>query len=228
MGIIKDQLKKVSNEQSRQNCFGTSGTILEYDRVMNKAKIKFNNPQGEGYIIRESVPVVMESGGVTATALSVGAECNITFYGGNIHSPVITGINGSMYNQRVCTDQGTSLVDESLMSVEEPAEIKPMCQQWLDEDNNDEAKYSHDLMDYKDFDVDGFLSDVIGTINRFDDGEEGIVELQTKSTVKMRKNGDIDIFVANNLGIRISRSMNQVLVYGDLVVNGKPIAISQE
>lgn len=228
MGIIKRQLEKTVDGKNRQTCLGTTGVVLEYDKVMNKARVKFNNPQGEGYIIRENVPVSIETGGVTATAILPGSRCNLTFYGGNIHSPVITGIEGSMYNKRTSTDQGSVLVDESLMAVQEPEKIIPMCQQWLDEENEDVTKYTHDVSNFKDFDVDETVSELIATINKFDDMEEGIVHLDNKSTIKIKKNGDIDLFVSNNLGIRLSRSTQQIFVYGDLIVNGKPVAIIQE
>lgn len=228
MGIIKRQLEKTVDSKNRQNCMATTGIILEYDKVMNKARVKFNNPQGEGTIIRENVPVSMETGGVTATAVIPGSRCNLSFYKGNIHSPVITGIEGSLYNQRTCTDQGAVLIDESLMSVQEPETIVPMCQQWLDEENEDPAKYTHDVMDFKDFNVDNTVLEIMGALNKFDDMEEGIVHLDNKSTIKIKKNGDIDIFVSNNLGIRISKDTQQIFVYGDLMVNGKPVAISQE
>lgn len=228
MGIIKRQLEKTIDSKNRQTCLGTTGVVLEYDRVMNKARVQFNNPQGEGFIIRECVPVSMETGGVTATAITPGSRCNLSFYGGNIHSPVITGIEGSLYNKRTCTDQGAVIIDESLMSASEPEKLMPMSQQWLDEENEDAAKYASDLTDFKDFDVDNAVAEIVGSINKFDNMEEGIVHLDNNSTIKIKNNGDIDLFVSNNLGIRISRSTQQVFVYGDLIVNGKPVAITQE
>jgi hypothetical protein len=54
-----------------------------------------------------------------------------------------------------------------------------------------------------------------------------MTSLSTKSTIKLRENGDIDIFVANNIGIRVSVVDKSISLYGTLKINGKKIDLSK-
>ena len=54
--------------------------------------------------------------------------------------------------------------------------------------------------------------------------ESGMTNLDTKSTVKLRENGDIDIFVSHNVGIRISNTDHKIYMYGlGLYLNNKEL-----
>ena len=52
---------------------------------------------------------------------------------------------------------------------------------------------------------------------------DGITNIKNNSTVKFKDNGDIDIFVNNNTGIRISPNYKSIEVYGNFKINGKEI-----
>ena len=56
--------------------------------------------------------------------------------------------------------------------------------------------------------------DTIRNINHYTDNEQGITNLSNHSTVKIKENGDIEMFVENNIGIRISKQMQKIYVYG--------------
>lgn len=221
MGIIKNKLNEQIQANNLRTYSDTTGTILEYDAITNKAKIKFDSPIGEGIMVRENVPVTSQSGGFTQDSIRPGTQCNIAFYNNNLYAPVITGINNSFYNNKTCSDQGACLVNESIKSIQKPKDIIPMSSQWLDESNQNQSKYNNDLGQYQYTDVTTETMDILTKLDKYARTEQGITNLETKSTIKLKENGDIDIFVANNIGIRISKSNKKVYVYGDLVINGE-------
>ena len=221
MGIIKNELNKQIQANNLRTYSDTTGTILEYDHITNRAKIMFDSPIGEGVMIRENVPITSQSGGFTQCGIQIGAQCNIAFSNNNIYSPVITGINNSFYNDKTCSDQGACLVNEKIKSIKKPDSITPMSLQWLDENNKNISKYCNDLGQYQDIDITTKTMDMLTKLDKYASTEQGITNLKTKSTVKLKENGDIDIFVANNIGIRISKSSKKIYVYGELFINGE-------
>ena len=221
MGIIKNELNKQIQANNLRTYSDTTGTILEYDHITNRAKIMFDSPIGEGVMIRENVPITSQSGGFTQCGIQIGAQCNIAFSNNNIYSPVITGINNSFYNDKTCSDQGACLVNEKIKSIKKPDSITPMSLQWLDENNKNKSKYYNDLGQYQDIDITTKTMDILTKLDKYASTEQGITNLETKSTVKLKENGDIDIFVANNVGIRISKSSKKIYVYGELFINGE-------
>ena len=221
MGIIKNELNKQIQANNLRTYSDTTGTILEYDHITNRAKIMFDSPIGEGVMIRENVPITSQSGGFTQCGIQIGAQCNIAFSNNNIYSPVITGINNSFYNYKTCSDQGACLVNEKIKSIKKPDSITPMSLQWLDENNKNKSKYYNDLGQYQDIDITTKTMDMLTKLDKYASTEQGITNLKTKSTVKLKENGDIDIFVANNIGIRISKSSKKIYVYGELFINGE-------
>ena len=204
MGIIKDKLNEQIQANNLRTYSDTTGIILDYDAITNRAKIKFYSPIGEGVMVRENVPISSQSGGFTQCGIHIGMQCNISFY-----------------NNKTCSDQGACLVNETIKSIQKPKEITPMSSQWLDENNQNESKYNNDLGMYQNIDVTAETMDMLTKLDRYTDTEQGITNLETKSTIKLRENGDIDIFVSNNIGIRISESNKKIYIYGDLIINGE-------
>ena len=99
-----------------------------------------------------------------------------------------------------------------------------MTNNWLDESNNNKDKYNGHVDDFisKDLELDMF--EILDTINKYTVTEQGITNLETKSTIKFKDNGDIDIFVNNNTGIRIDANTQTINIYGlNILFNGKPI-----
>lgn len=223
MGIIKDKLNEQINIKNLRQYNDTTGTILEYDPITNRAKIKFNNPNGGETLIRENVPVSSQSGGFTQDGIRTGMQCSISFYKNNIFAPVITGTNNSLYNDKTCSDQGACLVNENISLIQKPENIIPMSSQWIDENNYNSNKYNNDLGEYQNIDVTTSTMDMLTKLDKYSDTEQGITNLETKSTIKTKENGDIDIFVSNNVGIRISNTQHKIYLYGDFYINNTPI-----
>lgn len=227
MGIIKDTLKKQIDNDTRQQFNDTTATILEYNPVLNVAKIEFNNPNGEGVMYRENVSLSNTLGGVTGAGIYPGQLCTITFLGNNIYNPVITGLTGSHYANKTCSDQGAYLVDVNILTTEKPDTINPMINNWIEESNTNASKYDNELGEYTNIDIAATIHKVLNTLNKYKINEQGITNLDTKSTIKFKDNGDIDIFIANNIGIRISKVDKSINLYGILKINGQEIDLSK-
>jgi hypothetical protein len=227
MGAIKNTLKKEINENNRQRFNDTKATIVEYNPILNVAKIRFTDPNSGEKMYRENVAITNTLGGVTGSGIYPGQACTIAFIGNNIHNPVITGLTGSNYTNKTCTDQGAYIVDADISSVQKPKDITPMISNWIEEDNTSPTKYNNDLGDYTNIDVSAIIHEVLNTLDKYKNTEQGISSLKTKSTIKFRDNGDIDVFVANNIGIKISKADKSISLYGKLKVNGKEIDLSK-
>lgn len=225
MGAIKEGLKRQIQDSNRQKFYGTSATILSYDKVNNVAGIKFIDPNSGTIMYRENVPLCITMGGLTGGSILPGQQCLISFTNNNIFAPTITGIVESLYNQKTCDDQGAYLVSSSILKCEKPQHIMPMSDSWIDFDNEDITKYENDLGCFSQHNAVADTYEVINTLNKYKDNEQGITNLDNHSTIKVRENGDIDIFAANNLGIRISPSSRTINIYGKIMVNGKEISI---
>lgn len=227
MGIIKDKLNEQIDQKGKLQFNDTTGTILAYNEITNTATVRFKNPNGEGTFRRENVPIANSLGGLCGSGIQVGQQCSISFRANNVYAPVITGVLTNFYQEKTSKDQGACLVDESILSVEKPTTILPMSAEWLDEDNQDPTKYLNAYSNYADDNVDTKIYNLIRTLDKYSNKEQGITNLSTKSTVKLKENGDIDIFVANNIGIRVSPKDNSISLYGKLKINGKVIDLEQ-
>lgn len=225
MGAIKDSLARQIQDNDRQKFYGTSATILSYDKVNNVAKIKFLDPNSGMMMTRENVPLCITMGGVTGGSILPGQKCLISFTNNNLFAPTITGIVESLYNQKTSDDQGAYLVSSSILQCEKPQDIVPMSDSWIDFDNEDKTKYENDLGFFSQCDAVADAYEIVNTLNKYKDNEQGITNLNNHSTFKVRDNGDIDIFAANNLGIRISPSSRTISVYGKIMINGKELSI---
>ena len=208
MGSLKDSVKKQINNDNRTQFSDTTATILSYDRTVNTCKIKYQNPNGDGYIYRGNVSIANTSGGIASGSIHAGQECSITFVNDNIYVPVITGITNCYYQERNCADQGAYVADDEVWKVGTPEHIIAMNLDWIDDDNTDLSKYESDFANYTNTDVDKTSMDIVTTLDKYQDDEVGMTNLKNKSTVKLRDNGDIDIFTSTNTGIRICKTGN--------------------
>lgn len=224
MGIIKNKLQEQIKANNKHQFNDTTATIIDYNIVLNTAKIRFRNPNGEGYLFRDNVSISNTLGGVTGAGIFPGQSCSITFVNNNIHAPIITGLIGTNYTNKTCSDQGAYIVDTNVLSYEKPSEIKPMINNWIEENNTNTTKYNNDLGNYTGTDVSESIHEMLNTLDKYKTTEQGITNLKTKSTMKFKDNGDIDIFVANNIGIRICPNNKTIEFYGmKFLFNGTEI-----
>ena len=99
-----------------------------------------------------------------------------------------------------------------------------MTKDWVEEGNINSTKYNNDLGDYTNVDTANVMHEILNTLDKYKDTEQGITNLATKSTVKLKENGDIDLFVTNNIGIRICPGNKTIEFYGmKFLFNGTEI-----
>lgn len=221
MGQIKNIIQKQIATTDKQKFFPTSATILDYDRLYNTATIRFLNPNGDGYMVRRNVPVSSNLGTLSNNSIITSHECIISFINGNIFSPIIIGPTTSTYPFKEMSDQGSYLVDESIRQTDVPTTITPMYKDWIDDDVP-YGTYDNDLCPYKDLDIKNELYDALTNLNHYSDTETGLTHLATHSGIKLKDNGDIDVFVSDNVGIRISKETHKIYLYGfDVNINGE-------
>lgn len=208
MGAIKNSLKNQIQDNERLQFSNTTAVILGYDRTTETCKIQYSNPNGEGYFQRGNVRISNHAGGMATGSFYPGQECSIEFINNNVHNPIIVGIPRSFYQERNCTDQGAYIADDEIWKVGTPEHIIAMNIDWIDDKNKDLSKYQNGSARYTDIDVNEESMDLITTLDKYDDSEVGMTNLKNKSTVKLRDNGDIDIFTQANTGIRICEDGN--------------------
>ena len=215
MGIIKNTINKQIASNNSQKYFNAVATIISYSSITNTATIMFNNPNGEGTLLRKNVPIADTLGGVCGYNLRNGDKCSIEFRNGNIFMPVITGVVKSFYEYRKNTRQGACIIDEYINNTTEPENISPMYNDWIDENNYNKAKYLDESTEgLINSDNEAMFYSIIQNANNYSGNEQGITNIENHSTVKIKENGDIEMFVENNVGIRISKQMQKIYVYG--------------
>ena len=214
MSLIKDSIQR----QIDKNCLiqfkDTTGTILDYDRTTNTCKLKYHNPNGDGYLYRGNVNITNNLGGVATGSIRPGQRCNISFINSNVYEPVITGISDSYYQERSNTDQGAYLADDDIYKVGTPEHIVALNLDWINDNNSSLSMYETGGERYTDFNVNESAMDLITTLDKYENDEVGLTNLSNKSTIKVRDNGDIDLFVSNNVGIRICKKTGNIKIYG--------------
>ena len=214
MSLIKNSLKDQIDDYNRLQFTSTTGTIIEYDRTSELCKIKYLNPNGEGYIYKGNVHINHSAGGLSSGSFHVGQTCSISFINNNVYNPVVDGVVDNYYPERKCTDQGAYLADDEVFKVGTPEHIIAMNLDWIDNANKNLSKYENSSARYTNVDINQIALDLITTLDKYDDDEVGLTNLKNKSTIKLRDNGDIDIFTTNNTGIRICENGN-IKIYGN-------------
>jgi hypothetical protein len=212
-GIIGQKLQQKIQANQLQQYGEVTGVILAYDKFSNTATIRYPNPHGGGYLYRDHAHVSSALGGITSDAIMPGQKCTIVFIDNNLMSPSVTGIIDSLYDKKTNTDQGAYLVDRTVLTVEKQ-EGAPLADTWFDISNDNRAKYSTQYRDYMQIDAAQEVYNIISGLDKYKSGESGITNLDQKTNIKHTENGDIEIFVANTVGVRISTTDHKIYFYG--------------
>lgn len=247
MGIIADKLNDKISYSNLEKYNDTIGMIMSYDHFRNVASIVFNNPNGGGVLTADNVPLKMPKGGAVPSAPQNRQKCIISFFGSNLLSPVITDLYNdeyyeTVYSKKTSADEGAFIIDQYINTIKAPSKIVPMINDWVETSNTDPEKYTSNMFDYTNVDVTELMMYELAQVDKYKNTEDGITNTKTNATIKCKDNGDIDIFVSNNTGIRInpdnktinffSKSMvcnmqewiintKNVVVNGNLIVKGK-------
>ncbi len=227
MGIIGDRLQQKIENNNNIRYSDTIAEITYYDNIRNTASIKFANPNNGSVMTANNIAVKINMGGLSQAALKIGQKCWISFIGNNLLCPVITNIcddqyYDNVYSKKTNSDQGAYIVDSDINNIDtDSIEISAMTDNYFN--NSPSTKYSLITKDYTSTEVIQETRKIIMEIDKYKSSEDGITNIKNNSTVKFKDNGDIDIFVNNNTGIRISPNSKSIEVYGSFKINGKEI-----
>lgn len=227
MGIIGDKLQQKIENNNNIRYGDTIGEITYYDNIKNTASIRFANPNNGKTMTATNVALRVNWGGLSQAAPKIGQKCWITFIGNNILCPIITNLCDDMYydniySRKTNSDQGAYIIDSNINDLDiDSIEVIPMINSYF---NNASAnRYFLITKDYTDIDATATTRKMLMEINKYKASEDGITNMKNNSTIKFKDNGDIDIFVDNNTGIRISPNSKTIELYGTFKVNGKEI-----
>ena len=227
MGIIGDKLKQKIDDNNNIRYGDTIGEITYYDNVKNTASIRFANPNSGKTMTATNVALRVNWGGLSQAAPQVGQKCWITFIGNNLLTPIITNLcddlyYDNIYSKKTNSDQGAYIIDSGINDIDITSiEVTPMIKDYF---NNAPAnRYLLTSKDYTNTDATKTVRKMLMEINKYKPSEDGITNMKNNSTVKFKDNGDIDIFVDNNTGIRISPNSKSIELYGTFKINGKVV-----
>lgn len=227
MGIIGDKLQQKIENNNNIRYSDTVAEITEYDNIKNTASVKFVNPNNGSIMTADNIAVKINMGGLSQAALKIGQKCWISFIGNNLLCPVITNLcddqyYDNIYSKKTNSDQGAYIVDSNINNIDiNSIKITPMIDDYFNDSVS--SRYSLITKDYTDTEAIQEVRKIIMEIDKYKTSEDGITNIKNNSTVKFKDNGDIDIFVNNNTGIRISPNSKSIEVYGSFKINGKEI-----
>ena len=227
MGIIGNKLQQKIENNNNIRYSDTVAEITEYDNIKNTASVKFANPNNGSIMTADNIAVKINMGGLSQAALKIGQKCWISFIGNNLLCPVITNLcddqyYDNIYSKKTNSDQGAYIVDSNINNIDiNLIKITPMTDDYFNDSVS--SRYSLITKDYTDTEAIQEVRKIIMEIDKYKTSEDGITNIKNNSTVKFKDNGDIDIFVNNNTGIRISPNSKSIEVYGSFKINGKEI-----
>ena len=227
MGIIGNKLQQKIENNNNIRYSDTVAEITDYDNIKNTASIKFANPNNGSIMTADNIAVKINMGGLSQAALKIGKKCWISFIGNNLLCPVITNLcddqyYDNIYSKKTNSDQGAYIVDSNINNIDiNSIKITPMTDDYFNDSVS--SRYSLITKDYTDTEAIQEVRKIIMEIDKYKTSEDGITNIKNNSTVKFKDNGDIDIFVNNNTGIRISPNSKSIEVYGSFKINGKEI-----
>ena len=227
MGIIGDKLQQKIENNNNIRYSDTVAEITDYDNIKNTASVKFANPNNGSIMTADNIAVKINMGGLSQAALKIGQKCWISFIGNNLLCPVITNLcddqyYDNIYSKKTNSDQGAYIVDSNINNIDiDSIKVTPMTDDYFNDSVS--SRYSLITKDYTDTEAIQEVRKIIMEIDKYKTSEDGITNIKNNSTIKFKDNGDIDIFVNNNTGIRISPNSKSIEVYGSFKINGKEI-----
>ena len=227
MGIIGDKLQQKIENNNNIRYSDTVAEITKYNNIKNTASVKFANPNNGSIMTADNIAVKINMGGLSQAALKIGQKCWISFIGNNLLCPVITNLcddqyYDNIYSKKTNSDQGAYIVDSNINNIDiNSIKVTPMTDDYFND--SVASKYSLITKDYTDTEAIQEVRKIIMEIDKYKTSEDGITNIKNNSTIKFKDNGDIDIFVNNNTGIRISPNSKSIEVYGSFKINGKEI-----
>lgn len=208
----KNIVDKVIEPNSRAKLSNAKGQIARYDSVNNLADVCLEMISLGGKQILYNVPIQIAANGIHQSSLQEGDFVYVQFNNGSIFQPKIIGKADELYathtrkNERHLR-QGYLKVDQEM----DEGEITPSSDDWIQQNNTNKTKF----LKYKDYNPLNDMAQKINSQGYFDGQDVGLCNPVSSSIMKVRDNGNIDIFIDSNVGIRINAQNKTIEFLGN-------------
>lgn len=216
MAISQTIKEKVFTDYERNRYETVVGQIQEYDDTCNRANVYMYDPKNGEQVLLYNVPVEMSGLGLISSGPFSGDQVYITFMNGSLLHPKIIGRADETfgYYSRSMTQHaksGAYLSDNfgsSSFNGSSPSSSgSSASSSWIDSGSNSVGNY----MNYTGNATSGVSSSASNSAY-YRKAEAGLTHPLNRSTVKIRDNGVIDMFVGTNYGIRINPNDGSVSI----------------
>ena len=219
MGIIRDKLNEQINNYNNIKYGDTIAVIDEFNHITNTANIHFNDPNSGMVHYANNISYKVQQGGMVTASPTAGTKCWISFLSNNLLTPVITSLcddyyHKNSYSQKTNTNSGAYISSYEVVQTDTTITTTPMIN---DYNINIEKK---EFGEYINTDIIKLTQRRIMESDKYKSKENGVTDIITKSTFKIDEDGNINIFVNNNTGIKICPSTGSIEVYGQVRING--------
>lgn len=208
----KNLVEKIIEPNNRTKLNNAKGQILKYDSVNNLADVCLGMASIGNKQILYNVPIQIAANGIHQSSFQEGDYVYIQFNNNSIFQPKIIGKADELYATHTRKEekhlkQGYLHVTQEYID----EEITPSSSQWIETDNSNKSKY----IKYKDTNPLDDMAQKINSQGYFQDKEVGMYNPTSSSIIKVKDNGNIDIFVESNVGIRIDAENKTVEILGN-------------
>lgn len=206
---FKDTLiKNVINPHTSQMFSNSVGKVIKYYEEDNKVDLIVSS--SGNFTTLESVPIQISGKGIIGSSLKEDDLVYIQYNNGSIFQPKVVGLADEDYSNNTRESskherKGTFLSSPKNINGEIVPRIKKRLQN-SDGFKHEEYKYSSCL---------DTLSNKFNTLGYFNNNEVGLYHPILSSLVKLKDNGDIDIFIGTNIGIRINKENKTIQTFGN-------------
>ena len=216
--MLKDNINKIISKREEEILNCTIGTITRVYEDSCYVDVEYSS-KGINNLKSEKVPLPVLGSGIVPALPNVGDNVVIVFLDNSlIKARIVSYINES-YKYETRFDyqhksQGSYLNSMDFDTVEDiPIEEfnTPLKDTWMDTKNTDGLKY----FDYVKTSPFENLVDGVAQLSFFDYKDVGIINPVSKSLVKIKKDGIIDIFTNDNQGIKIDPINKAISITSD-------------
>lgn len=208
----KNIIEKVIEPNSRMKLSNAKAQVLNYDHINNLADVCLEIASIGGKQIIKNVPIQISANGIHQSSLQEGDYVYIQFNNNSIFQPKIIGKADELYathtrkNERHLK-QGCLQVTQDFIN----EEITPSTDKWIEPNNINKTKY----LKYKDGNPLNDMAQKINSQGYFQDKEVGMYNPASSSIMKIKDNGNIDLFIDTNIGIRINAENKTIEFLGN-------------
>lgn len=213
MSFKSKLIENVINPYNSQNASNSMGKVLSYNPILNQANVLVSS--SGVFNTLENVPVQLSGKGLMSSQIQTDDLVYIQYNNGSVFQPKIVGIADEDYENNT-RERSKHMRKGSLLRniIEKDGILKSRSARRID---NDSDCFKH--CDYKEVDATEAIMAKEDNLGRFSGQEVGMFHPIYSSLVKLKDNGDIDIFTGTNTGIRISRKNKTIDMFGDTYTN---------